>query len=343
MKTLIFTLDYELYGNGSGDVFKHIIEPTDEILDIAEKFCAKMTIFFEVIEYWKLKEEWQRGNTMGYHRDPTRAIEEQLRSAYARGHDIQLHLHPQWVDAVWTGAKWKVNNDDWRLGEYDKIGKNSLSELMKRGKKTLEDILGPQYRCNAFRAGGYNAQPSDTLVSAMRENGFRIDSSIVPGAYENGTLSRYDYRGIKAGKGFWYCGQNLEEKKETSDLMEFPIVSFEIPRILKYLSLNRIKAALQNKTSAKDTFEAKTTKMNKLQKAAFFFQKDAQTWDYCLFSKILHRTFLRKIRKQNNQEVFVLIGHPKSFVSGRGLSFLLKKVQNSFRLIGFEDVLNRLP
>lgn len=54
MKTLLFTLDYELYGNGSGDVFKHIIEPTDKILGIVEKYNAKLTIFFEVIEYWKI-------------------------------------------------------------------------------------------------------------------------------------------------------------------------------------------------------------------------------------------------------------------------------------------------
>ena len=38
MRTLFLTLDYELYGNGSGDVFHHIIEPTDRILKIAEKY-----------------------------------------------------------------------------------------------------------------------------------------------------------------------------------------------------------------------------------------------------------------------------------------------------------------
>ena len=43
MRTLFLTLDYELYGNGSGDVFHHIIEPTDRILKIAEKYNAKLT------------------------------------------------------------------------------------------------------------------------------------------------------------------------------------------------------------------------------------------------------------------------------------------------------------
>ena len=40
MRTLFLTLDYELYGNGSGDVFHHIIEPTDRILKIAEKYIT---------------------------------------------------------------------------------------------------------------------------------------------------------------------------------------------------------------------------------------------------------------------------------------------------------------
>ena len=95
MKTLLFTLDYELYGNGSGDVFKHIIEPTDKILGIVEKYNAKLTIFFEVIEYWKLKEEWESGNRMGYDRNPIEAMERQLKRAFEYGHDIQLHL-PNW-------------------------------------------------------------------------------------------------------------------------------------------------------------------------------------------------------------------------------------------------------
>lgn len=34
MKNIILTLDYELYGNGSGNVFRHIIEPTEKILSL---------------------------------------------------------------------------------------------------------------------------------------------------------------------------------------------------------------------------------------------------------------------------------------------------------------------
>ena len=48
MKSLVLTLDYELYGNGSGNVFQHIIAPTEKILQLADKYNAKITIFLKL-------------------------------------------------------------------------------------------------------------------------------------------------------------------------------------------------------------------------------------------------------------------------------------------------------
>ena len=48
----LVTIDYELFGNGTGDLIKSVIEPTNAILDICEKYNAKLTIFFDVCEYW---------------------------------------------------------------------------------------------------------------------------------------------------------------------------------------------------------------------------------------------------------------------------------------------------
>ena len=74
MAKFLLTLDYELFGNGSGDVFKHIIDPTYKLLALADKYNVKFTFFFEVIEYWKLKEEWDKGNSMGYSKNPIEAM-----------------------------------------------------------------------------------------------------------------------------------------------------------------------------------------------------------------------------------------------------------------------------
>ena len=335
MRSLVFTLDYELFGNGSGDVFKHIIEPTDKLLAIANQYGVKLTFFFEVIEYWKLKEEWENGNKMGYDNDPIEAMKNQIRDAYRQGHDIQLHLHPQWVDARWESGKWIVNLDKWRLGGYNGNGENSIENLFKRGKQTLEGLLkpvNPKYECIALRAGGYNIQPSEVIVRAMKATGIRVDSSIYPGGKEIGLLSNYDYTNIDPEKGYWNVGEKLEEKGD-SQIKEIPIVAFPMIRLKKFLTWERVKGLLRNSQSAIDSLEAKTStsekKSGKWEKVKYFFETEWQTWDYCLFSPSLHKGFLKKIAKQN-RDVFVLVGHPKSFTGEKGLERLLKWTRNRY-------------
>lgn len=47
MKEIVLTLDYELFGNGKGDVFRQIVEPTKHILKIAKQHNAHLTIFLK--------------------------------------------------------------------------------------------------------------------------------------------------------------------------------------------------------------------------------------------------------------------------------------------------------
>lgn len=325
---VLFTLDYELYGNGTGDVFQHIITPTEKLLDIARRYQIKYTFFFEVVEYWYLKEEWEKGNSMGYTQNPIIAMEQQLQAAYKEGHDIQLHFHPQWINASFEKGKWILNPLNWCLGKYQGTGENSLVSLFQRGKDTLENIIKPidsAYQCIAIRAGGYNAQPSIEIVKAMREVGLKIDSSIYPGGLEKGSLSDYDYTSISPTLGHWFVKNSLEEAApETSDIIEIPIVAFPIKRFQKYLSFDRIKALLQNRKSAADTYSAKTARRKGfLNKIRFFLEKECQTWDFCLFSTHLHNLFIRQIKQQQRQEI-VLVGHPKSYVSNNSFEYLLK-------------------
>ena len=42
MKNIILTLDYELYGNGSGDVFRHIIEPSEKYYALERTTMLKL-------------------------------------------------------------------------------------------------------------------------------------------------------------------------------------------------------------------------------------------------------------------------------------------------------------
>lgn len=334
MKSMLLTLDYELYGNGSGNVFKHIIEPTDNILAMAQKYNAKITFFFEVIEYWKLKEEWEKGNSMGYQQNPIDAIERQLCEACRHGHDIQLHLHPQWVDARWENGKWVVNVEKWRLGGYNGEGDYTLTNLFKRGKQTLEDLLRPikpNYECIAMRAGGFNIQPSDDIVKSMHEAELTIDSSIYPGGKETGVYSNYDYTNISPDIGIWEVGTTLEAEGK-SGILELPIVAFPMIRFKKFMTWERVKGFIRNRKSAQENLAAKTSSVTKKSsvwdKVKYFFQIEWQTWDYCLFSSLLHKQFLKKVSLQK-RDILVLVGHPKSYSDSRGMEYLLKEAEKA--------------
>ena len=334
MKKLLVTLDYELYGNGSGDVFKHIIEPTESILAVCNQKNVKVTIFFEVVEYWMLKNEWEKGNTMGYAKNPVEAMENQIIAAYQQGHDVQLHIHPQWVNAVYENGRWNVDFNAWRLGGYKDEGENSIYYLLKKGKETLESIINhPSYQCTALRAGGYNIQPSREVLNAMCELGLRIDSSVYSGGKETGVLSQYDYSKITNEKGYWYIDKDvlIDEGKKTT-LIELPIVAFPLKRIFKFLTIERVKSIFKNRQSAMNSFEAKTSKSSKLTIIKYFFQYEWQTWDYCLFSNRLHRQYIKKcneLYQQNKRDYFVVIGHPKNLVTTKTLEFLLYHAQQN--------------
>lgn len=341
MKTLILTLDYELYGNGSGDVFKNIIEPTNHILSILRQYNIHISIFFEVVEYWKIKEEWDKGNKMGYENNPIEAINDQLRKAYVDGHDIQLHIHPQWVDAKYIDGKWHVNLNEWRLGDYHREGEYSLKNLLLKGKQTIEDIIrpiDPEYKCIALRAGGYNAQPSQDIVRAMNEVGLQYDTSIFPGGERNTALSKFNYKSIPIDLGIWNTGCNLEVIGNSS-IKEVPIVSFPIRRIAKYLNFERIQATFSNTKSAKDAFENKTNASHGfINKIKFFFEEEYITWDFCLFTSGQHKLYLKKIKQLSQRTIFVLIGHSKSFVNGNSLKFLINNTGKDFQYITFSEI-----
>lgn len=317
---LILTFDYELFGDGSGDVFTHIIEPTNTILGLCQKQGIKTTIFFEVLEYIKLKEEWESGNTMGYTKNPVKAIEQQIQQAAINGHDIQLHIHPQWHKAKYQNSKWHLDLSNWRLGDFKDENNCSVKDLISDCKTTLEELIKPvkpDYKCIALRAGGYNIMPSSEVYKAMQQVGLKIDSSVYPGGYENGSLSRYDYRNVPLNLDYWWADEkDIRDATNTKkDILEIPIFAIQVPRWKRILTVLKIKSLLfRQKTAMSAVAKEKMSNKSLWQKIQFMLKKEASTWDVCMFSKSLHKKIFEYVEKNlaNQHNSFVLIGHPKS-------------------------------
>jgi hypothetical protein len=59
---LVLSLDYEMFGNGAGDVMRDVIQPTARLLRICDSHGAKLSILFEVGEYWAMKNAEEAGS-----------------------------------------------------------------------------------------------------------------------------------------------------------------------------------------------------------------------------------------------------------------------------------------
>lgn len=330
---LILTFDYELFGDGSGNIFEHIINPTKSILHICKKHNVKTTLFFEVVEYWAIKEQWLSGNNMGYTEDPILAIENQLIQAHNEGHDIQLHFHPQWLNAVFKDGEWKLDFENWRLGDYTNVKGYDRQTLLNKGKATIEEIIqkiDPEYSSSIIRAGGYNIMPSKSIGKAMIQTNLIIDSSVFPGGIENGPLSVYDYTKTSIDLDYWFA--SVEDISRPSDhnkeILEIPI--FALPqRRWKKIGWERIKSMMVNKKSAVKTLSNKTANKTLFRKITYWLEKEALTWDFCLFSRSMHDKFFNYIEShlKNKRSHFVLIGHPKNFTSEKTLEYLISEAK----------------
>lgn len=317
---LILTFDYELFGDGTGDVFTHMIEPTNIILKMCDNYGIKITLFVEILEYIRLKDKWNKGNRMGYTRNPIEAIEHQIQQAAVNGHDIQLHIHPQWYNASFDNGGWKLDLTRWRLGGFRVSPEYGVKELISECKTELEKIITPilpGYKCTVLRAGGYNIMPSDEIYNAMCLVGLNVDSSLYPGGYENGKLSNYDYHNVSGDLDNWWAnGKDIRMPSENQkEILEVPIFALPVSRWKRILTVSKIKALLDRKqTAISSVAKEKVLDKGFFEKIGFMLSKEASTWDVCMFPKSLHKKYFRYIEKQlsGKRNTFVLIGHPKS-------------------------------
>ncbi|MBI5197023.1 MAG: hypothetical protein HZA19_00255 [Nitrospirae bacterium] len=217
---LILTIDYEVFGNGSGCVQKCVLQPAERMIRIAELFGAPLTFFVETMEFQAMY------TTRQFHNDSTK-VSDQLRAAVKNGHDAQLHLHPQWRHSrLDKSGNWTLDMSRWRIGD---MAAKEINDLLTKGKTWLESICYPvssTYRCLAFRAGGWCIQPSNLVMAALKDLGFSIDSSVVPESY---TATKGDWYNFRHAPDlpFWNVSDDVCQIKDTG-MIEIPIVTGKV-------------------------------------------------------------------------------------------------------------------
>ncbi|MFB6257932.1 MAG: hypothetical protein ABEH38_04500 [Flavobacteriales bacterium] len=111
---LHLTCDHEVFGDGSGSIERCMIRPAERMMELCEKHGTRLTFFFDVCEYWAFREVQERNGFENGER-PADRLEEHLKDIVRRGHDVQLHFHPQWLRAEYSGGgEWRLDHSLWR-------------------------------------------------------------------------------------------------------------------------------------------------------------------------------------------------------------------------------------
>lgn len=186
---LVFTDDWELRGNGSGDMDRLQFEPMKRLLDIFDKHGVRSTFMAEVMQQVTFRREQARHAELGLMAD---RWDEHVRDAYSRGHDVQLHVHSQWSKARFENGRWMLDGE-WSLL---KCTPETIASMVSRGKSYLEELFCPidrGYRCVAFRASYLAVAPSPFMLRLLAEHGIELDLSIVGGLKVNTRHVHLDY------------------------------------------------------------------------------------------------------------------------------------------------------
>src|SRR5688572_18049212 len=184
LKPIVLTVDYEIFGNGTGDVRQHIVDPTERMARICEEHNVPLCIFFEVEEYLGfVRYRDALRHDLGY--DPGELIRNQIISLMRRGHDVQLHLHPQWYNAGYRNRQWELN---WNWPSVDHLfeEQTQVNSYMAERKAVIDEMYaeaGLRRTVTAYRAGAFCAQPAQKLLRALAANSFVIESSVVVGLH----------------------------------------------------------------------------------------------------------------------------------------------------------------
>ncbi|MBF0212069.1 MAG: hypothetical protein HQM00_00750 [Magnetococcales bacterium] len=224
---ILYSADYELYlGALSQPEAEVLIRPTEQLLATCHRLTIPLTLFADLACFWRYRE-------LGLDHFPQQA-EAQLVEAIRQGHDVQTHLHPHWFRTRIENRRFLFAPEHYLLGTFSPDPDERLQltcSWLQRAAHHLTALLTPHapgYRCLAFRAGGYGLQPEASMIlQALVACGYRIDSSIIPGARIVTGVQQVDFTHLPGAGHYWIdAASGLDRRAEPgSGICEIPIAA----------------------------------------------------------------------------------------------------------------------
>ena len=213
----IFTIDYEIYGNGEGALRDLVYEPTDRLMDLFKEAGARFVAFVEAAELERIEEI----NT-----DPAISdVRAQVNALYSQGFEVGLHLHPQWYNGRLENGKWVLDNSEYNLCV---LREERIVQIVEQSVEYLRRLVGdPTFVPLSFRAGNWLFQPTATAAGVLAKKGIRIDSSVFKGGLQHGV--NLDYRRALRNGYFWSFSHDVNEPDPEGSWIEIPVYAEMVP------------------------------------------------------------------------------------------------------------------
>ncbi len=231
----VFTLDYEIYGDGTGDLAELVYEPADRLRRIFHRRGVRFVNFVEVAEFERIEHAGSDA-AIGL-------VKRQIRELHADGFETGLHLHPQWCSAVYEDGRWVLDRSEYNLCT---LSRTRVAEIVDRSLAYLRQLVGdPSFSPLSFRAGNWLFQPTQPAAGVLAERGLRVDSSVFKGGYQH--QHGLDYRSAQRNGDYWAFGSDVTAADPEGPMIEVPVFVRMVP-FWHMLTTKRL--ALHNRTRA---------------------------------------------------------------------------------------------
>lgn len=325
----ILTIDYEIFGNGEGSLEEHILKPTEQLKEVLNDVDTKLVFFVEAAELEKIEKEGSDRAVVQVNR--------QIRDLYEKGHEIGLHLHPQWCNAMYRDGQWELDDAEYNLCLLSKI---RIEKIVDGAIDYLRLILGDSsYTPRSFRAGNWLFQPAQPVARILAGRGIKIDSSVFKGGLQR--HRHLDYRLARKNGYYWKFRDDVNRPDDRGAILEMPIHTEMVP---PWRMVTKKRLELQRKASVGNRL-TKERMYRLLDRARFLHPLKL---DFCRMTMDELVAVLSKVIEEdqcspNVYRPIVAIGHTKDLVDFKTVrSFISYLKAQGIMISRFLDSLDRV-
>ena len=330
---LLLSLDYELFfGQTTGTVDRCLIQPTKEIARLVRRYGVYLSLFVDTFFLRRLAEEAARHPRLLADLD---AIRKQLIDLKTEGHDIQLHLHPHWLDSFFDGEQWRLDTRRYKLHDFTA---EELPILFGSATSLLRELVGDTVF--AFRAGGWCLQPFAHIAHALHQHGIWLDSTVFPGGLSDDKDRWFDF--VHAPQNdYWLFDTDPNQADSQGSFVEIPISAFRVSPLLywRMAFLRKVLPATQHRSLGDGSALSWGN--------SYYLKKLTQSTISVASVDGVKASFLSQAfqaGRKHGKQLFHVMGHPKA-LSKYSLAQLDTFLQNARPYIGvtFQDFIHLMP